>query len=366
MKNLSRLLGATALVAGAMFLPDVAVTASACTRVTFEGDSGIVITGRSLDWRNTIPTNLYVFPRGLHRQSYDVPDKSISWTSAYGSVCAVGYDSGVTEGLNEKGLAVNLLYLPGTVYAPKGDTRPYMSTSLWAAYVLDNFATTAEAVAQLRLDSFQINAPSIPGGGETTLHMAISDATGNNAIIEYVDGKLEIHEGHQYQVLTNAPPYDQQVAISNYWEAVGGMHMLPGTNRSQDRFARATFYLGALPKDASHKVALGGVAGIIANCSVPTGISVPDQPEISTTQWRSISDQNECVYYFHVINAPGTMWVKLHEFDLYPGAPVMRLDVFNAKKELVGNVIKDFRQSKDIEPMYRMNAEIAARLLGAE
>lgn len=366
MKNLSRLLGATVLVAAAMFLPEVTETASACTRVTFVGDSGIVITGRSLDWRTPIPTNIYVFPRGLQRASYNVPGKSINWTSAYGSVCAVGYDCGVTEGLNEKGLAVNLLYLPGTSYASEGDTRPFMSTSLWAAYVLDNFATTSEAVAQLSLDRFQINAPSMPGGSATTLHMAISDVTGNSAIVEYVDGKLQIREGHQYQVLTNAPPYDQQVAISDYWKTVGGMHMLPGTNRSQDRFTRATFYLGALPKNSSHKVALGGVAGIIANCSVPTGISVPDQPEISTTQWRSISDQNECVYYFHVINSPGTFWVKLHEFDLYPGAPVMRLDVFNARKDLVGNVISDFRQTKDFTPMYEMTPEVAARLMATE
>lgn len=62
MKNLSKLLGVTALVAGAMFMPGMTDTASACTRVTFVGDSGIVITGRSLDWRTTIPTNVYVFP----------------------------------------------------------------------------------------------------------------------------------------------------------------------------------------------------------------------------------------------------------------------------------------------------------------
>lgn len=340
----------------------VAPEAEGCTRVTFVGDSGLVITGRSLDWKNKIPTNVYVFPRGLHRVSHNT-DQSIDWTSAYASVCAVGYDCGVTEGMNEKGVVVNLLYLPGTSYAAKGDKRPFMSTALWASYVLDNFATVSEAVAQLRLDKFQINAPAMPGGAETTLHMAISDATGNNAIIEYVDGKLQIHEGHQYQVLTNAPPYDEQLSIARYWQAVGGLNMLPGTSRSQDRFARATFYLEALPKNSPHDVALGGVTGIIANCSVPTGISVPDQPEISTTQWRSVADQTECVYYFHVINAPGTFWVNLRDFDIYAGAPVMRLDVFKTQKPLVGNVIRDFKRAKDIEPMYEMTPELASKLM---
>ena len=139
--------------------------AEACTRVTYIGENA-VITGRTLDWRTPIPTNLYVYPRGVTRRSYDT-DRSITWTSKYGSVVSVGYDVGVNEGMNEMGLVCNLLYLPGTFYASDDDPRPYMSTALWAAYVLDNFATTHEAVEALSADSFQINAPKMPGGSAT-------------------------------------------------------------------------------------------------------------------------------------------------------------------------------------------------------
>lgn len=339
-----------------MILPAGIQQARGCTRVTYVGDSAVV-TGRTLDWRTPIPTNLYVYPRGVEKKSYDT-DQSISWTSRYGSVVSVGYDVGVNEGMNEMGLVCNLLYLPGTFYAGKDDTRPYMSTALWAAYVLDNFATTSEAVEQLKLDRFQINAPAMPGGTATTLHMAISDASGNSAIIEYIDGKLEIHEGTQYQVLTNAPPYSRQLAVYDYWKNVGGLHMLPGTNRSEDRFARASFYVGVLPKDASHQTALAGVFGIIGNCAVPTGISFPDQPEISTTQWRSVSDQTEKVYYFKQTETPAILWIDLKDFDLYPGAPIMKLDIINARKVLVGNVIKDMKRSKGFSPMYQLTDEI--------
>lgn len=330
----------------------------ACTRVTYIGENA-VITGRTLDWRTPIPTNLYVYPRGVTRRSYDT-DRSITWTSKYGSVVSVGYDVGVNEGMNEMGLVCNLLYLPGTFYASDDDPRPYMSTALWAAYVLDNFATTHEAVEALSADSFQINAPKMPGGSATTLHMAISDDTGNSAIVEYVDGKISIHEGKEYQVLTNAPPYDQQLAIADYWKAVGGMNMLPGTNRSQDRFARASFYVGILPKDADHRTALAGVFGIIGNCAVPTGISVPENPEISTTQWRSVSDQKERVYYFKQTETPAIFWIDLKEFMLRPGAPVMKLDLIgNPDKVYEGNVIRDMKQSKGFIPMYQLTDEIA-------
>jgi choloylglycine hydrolase len=348
-----------ATVAGAAILLGMPSRAEACTRVTYVGDSA-VITGRTLDWRTPIPTNLYVYPRGLQKQSYNT-GQSITWTSKYGSVVAVGYDVGVSEGMNEMGLVCNLLYMPGSVYAPANDPRPFMSTSLWAAYVLDNFATTSEALQQLMLEDFQINAPAMPGGSATTLHLAISDATGYSAIVEYVDGKMQVHAGAQYQVLTNAPAYAEQLAVYDYWKAVGGMNMLPGTNRSQDRFTRASFYVGLLPRDASHKTALTGVFGVIGNCAVPSGISLPDQPEISTTQWRSVSDQTERVYYFKLTDSPATVWIDLKEFDLYAGAPILKLDLIGSNKVLVGNVIKDMKQSKGFSPMYQMTAEIAQR-----
>ena len=40
-----------------------------------------------------------------------------------------------------------------------------------------------------------------------------------SAIFEYVHGKLVIHHGKEYQVMTNSPIYDQQIAINEYWKA---------------------------------------------------------------------------------------------------------------------------------------------------
>lgn len=52
---------------------------------------------------------------------------------------------------------------------------------------------STEAVAELGKDRFYIDAPGIcQRGVPPTLHMAISDATGNNAIVEYIDGALSI------------------------------------------------------------------------------------------------------------------------------------------------------------------------------
>ena len=84
-------------------------------------------------------------------------------------------------------------------------------------------------------------------GPESTLHLAITDETGNTAILEYLDGKLNIHEGKEYRVMTNSPRYEEQLA-NRYWEEIGGLVMLPGTNRASDRFVRASFYIKQSPK----------------------------------------------------------------------------------------------------------------------
>ena len=57
--------------------------------------------------------------------------------------------------------------------------------------MLDNFATVDEAVVELSKEKFRIDAPDLPNGVQSRLHLAISDSSGDSAIFEYRDGKLE-------------------------------------------------------------------------------------------------------------------------------------------------------------------------------
>lgn len=42
--------------------------ASACSRILYVGNDDLRIVGRSLDWKTPIPTNLYVYPRGIMKK----------------------------------------------------------------------------------------------------------------------------------------------------------------------------------------------------------------------------------------------------------------------------------------------------------
>lgn len=304
--------------------------AEACTRVVYLGPDGMIVTGRTMDWKEDLRTNLYLFPRGMKRSGAD-SGNTVHWTSKYGSVIAAGYDIGTADGMNEKGLVANLLYLTESSYIRPNDTRPVMGISVWTQYVLDNFATVDEAVAELRKETFRIDAPDMPNGAKSTMHLAISDATGNSAIFEYINGNLEIHVGRQNQVMTNSPTYQQQITLNNYWKQIGGLVMLPGTNRASDRFVRASFYIDAIPLTSDWHMAVAGVFSVMRNVSVPLGISIPDQPNISSTRWRSVSDQKNRVYYFESTITPNVFWISLDKLDFSEKAPVRKLNLTNGE-----------------------------------
>jgi penicillin V acylase-like amidase (Ntn superfamily) len=362
MKCCSSKLLALALSAVVSVAP-VIDTGVACTRTLYVGDDGTVLTGRNMDWWEDVASNLYVFPAGMQRDGAAGP-RSIKWTSKYGSVVVAGYEAGTADGMNEKGLVANLLYLTESDYGQPDDERPFLNTVAWPQYVLDNYATVAEAVNALSKEPFTLLAPSLPNGDVALIHLSISDATGDSAIFEYIKGKLTIHHGKQYKVMTNSPIYDEQLALEKYWKGIGGLTFLPGTDRGSDRYVRASFLLGAIPRQVDENFiksvpqqsfayqAVASVLSVQRAVSVPLGIKTPAEPNIASTLWRTVSDQTNLVYYFDSATRPNTFWVSLAKLDLKPGAHVKKLTIQNG--EVFSGEVSD--QFEDAEPFKFLEA----------
>ena len=185
-----------------------------------------MITARSMDWKSDIGTNLWIFPRGMKRSGEAGPN-SLQWTSRYGSIIASGYDISTTDGMNEVGLVANVLWLVESSYPKYDGKRPGLSIAAWAQYVLDNFATVQETVNALAKEPFTIVTDDVPGENRlATVHLSLSDSSGDSAIIEYINGKQVIHHSRDYQVMTNSPIFDEQLALNEYWKQIGGTVML--------------------------------------------------------------------------------------------------------------------------------------------
>lgn len=344
-KPLSAMLTAVTLLSAPVLLPDVAY---ACTRLVYHGADHQIVTARSMDWKTSIDTNLWIFPKGMKR-SGEAGENSLQWTSRYGSVIASAYDIATTDGLNEAGLSASVLWLVESEYPTRDQTKPGLTIAAWAQYILDNFATVSEAVAVLEQEPFTLITDNLPGEERlATLHLAISDARGDSAIVEYIEGKQRIHHGSQYQVMTNSPVYDKQLAMNEYWEQIGGTVMLPGTNRASDRFARAHFYVNAIPKTPNQRETIASVFSVIRNVSVPYGITTPDQPNISSTRWRTVADQKRLHYFFESALTPNTFWVDLSKFDLSAKTgKVLKLALGPDQKNIFSGLVNaEFKESQ--------------------
>ena len=323
---------------------------NACTRAVYLGPDQMVITGRTMDWKEDLKSNIYLFPRGMKRAGAN-SGNTIHWTSKYGSVITAGYDIGTSDGMNEKGLVANILYLTESSYDRPNDNRPVMGISIWTQYVLDNFATVNEAVVELRKELFRIDAPDMPNGSKSRLHLAISDPTGNSAIFEYINGNLIIHEGRECQIMTNSPTYEQQITLNNYWKQIGGLTMLPGTNRAADRFVRASFYINAIPQTSNQREAVAGVFSVMRNVSVPLGISTPDEPNIASTRWRTVSDQKNKVYFFESTMTPNVFWINFADLDFSSTGSVKKLNLANGEI-YAGNAASKFVNSNPFKFLF--------------
>ncbi|MFJ5335400.1 linear amide C-N hydrolase [Pectobacterium sp. CHL-2024] len=321
----------------------------ACTRFVYKDvqNPDYPITARSMDWAEDTETNLWIFPRELKRSGAAGPH-SLEWTSKYGSVIASAFDSNpnmasTTDGVNEKGLAANVLWLAESEYPKAAPTakKPGLSIAAWAQYVLDNFATVDEAVKALQEEKFTLVTKDLPHQKrKATLHLSLSDSSGDSAIIEYIDGKQVIHHNKDYQVMTNSPTFDQQLTLNAYWDQIGGNVMLPGTNRAADRFVRASFYVNNVApnklipgvaeksKIEKDKADLAAAFSIIRNASVPYGYSLPDMPNIASTRWRTVVDHKSLQYFFESAVSPNIFWVDLKKIDFSPrGNNASKLDL---------------------------------------
>lgn len=341
------LAGAFAGIALSFYAP----SAEACSRILYEGSDSLFVVARSLDWKTPIPTNLYVYPRGIEKVSSNLPG-AIKWTSRYGAVYAVGYDGGVTEGMNEKGLVINGLFCKGTVYDnAETSTRPPMSMSMFIAWLLDNNATVDEVAAVLRQHNFSLSGATFDEGTVSALHWGVTDASGKSIIFEFDHGNINIYEMGDYLAMTNDPNWPQMTAIIDYWNKKGGRNTLPGTVSSPDRAVRGDYFAHHVKKTSDADLGVSIARSILVNSCVPYTYEIETEPNVSSTQWRSYADIRDLRYYFDIVTNPGYYYINLEKCNLEKGSKIMKLDTAK-HTQIIGEANKYLDKSPGFTPMY--------------
>ncbi len=352
-----------ATVAGVAVLPRTPAGACSLAFVNDNKIAKIVVRSMDLPLHQPERPRLVVFPRGMKRDCArsvlpgvegkveGLGKNPLHWTSKRGSVVMTGFDAGVSDGINECGLSAHLLTLVAVEHEPK-DNRPELSDGLWVQYVLDNFRTVKEVVQAHQEGTFRLVAVTSPALGlEATLgsHLAVEDPTGDSAIVEYVAGKLVIHHGPQYTVMTNDPPLDEMLQRMKKYKAFGGTQALPGESmEGESRFARLAAYQKLLPEPANSAEAMAAAMSLIRIAQIPFRDPEKDkqsEPEAlwrgCQTTWVSAADLTHKVYYMSSPLVLNLGWVELENLNFGVGAPVLFVDPHDPKQS--GDLVKRLR-----------------------
>jgi len=301
-------------------------TARACTGITLKAHDGSIIQGRTMEWGAfDLHSQVMVTPRGLTLQSLTPDGKTgLKWKSKYGVVGLNGFHLPVyADGMNEKGLVVSALYLPGfanyQVYDPKqsGKSLGSQDVGMW---LLTNFAT----VDEVRAGMPKVRVVPVPlkelGGISAPLHYLVSDATGKTIVIEYTKGERHIYD-NPVGVLTNSPEFPWHLTnLSNYvglqpesWKPIKvgdlevkplgvgtGMLGLPGDFSPPSRFVRAVALRNTVRPLANGEDAVMEALRILNNFDIPLGaVDAPGKDIIGSTIWTSTMDAKALRYYYH-------------------------------------------------------------------
>jgi choloylglycine hydrolase len=317
--------------------------AAACTGIRLTAKDGTTVYARTLELGGDLNSNIIVVPRG-YAYVGDTPmgTPGLRWTTKYAFVGpnAEGLPF-VCDGMNEKGLAVGNFLFPGSAGYQKIDaTNAASAVASYqvAVYLLSTCATVKDAAAAVENVRVGLVDQGLPAP-LLQLHYAVHDAAGHSAVIEYVGGRLHVHN-NPLGVVTNSPSFDwHQTNLRNYihlspdnarpiveagetltgFGQGTGMWGLPGDFTPPSRFVRAVaFTQNATPSDTAGQC-VQQAFHILNQFDLPRGaIRAKDNGKtaVEFTNWTTAADMKNLRYYFNTYKSRVIRMVDLNQMNL--------------------------------------------------
>ena len=174
------------------------------------------------------------------------------WTSKYGSVTFNQYGREFPNGgINEKGLAIEVMVLNETRYPSVFSFLPKINELQWIQLQLDSYSSVQEVIDHV--DDLRISKVM------AKVHYLVCEASGKCATIEWLDGYAIVHTGDNLPVpvLTNNTYEDSSERLKSF-EGFGGKLPLPtGSLKSLDRFVNTAANVKYFRADHGAPVAQG-------------------------------------------------------------------------------------------------------------
>jgi len=307
------------------------------------------ISGRTMDLGLDGGWVLSTVPRGLQRtQAANVPasGEAVNWTVRYGNVAFTAPKGGfpgidmVGEAMNEKGLSCGALALVPTVMPPASTTKPNLHTYYVCQYVVDSFASVAEA----RKGLAQLNLWGHGYEGHDYVHWVLRDATGVSLVLESPQGTVEEFvdandDQSGFGIMTNEPGFAYHLANVKHLQWKRGLIRqavsVPGGFYPEERYMRAYMVKSAMPPPASLQEAVAQAVGTLNTITVPmgsqygtdSGKTSGELGESDHSLWGVIRDHAAPAVYWRSALNPSLQRLRLQDADLAEGATPRTISV---------------------------------------
>lgn len=335
--------------------------AHACTALMITDTKGNAYSAKTMEYAVPLPFAMSYVPAGTKVVSVAPGNKpGLSFETKY-PVLGVGANVGVGSGLNmlaeaanDQGLSVSSNEMPGS-QSPTGagsDAAKAVASTDLALYLLGNFKSVAEVKSALVDGSVSVWLPEIPlmGNLVAPLHYILFDKTGAGIVIEYLDGKQNIHD-NPVGVVTNAPDFpwhlknlNNYAQLSNVDKNTGqfgqlkvgapdsgnALDNLPSSQISAGRFVKAAYYTQFVRKADSPEDAVITLGHIINNFDRPYDLSIDKgysaeggtagttSSEVTLFTW--MNDKSRNLYFLRTIDA-----LNFAKFEIDKLAPIKKV-----------------------------------------
>ncbi len=309
-----------------------------CTGLQLKADDGSIVFARTMEFGIDINSEVIVIPRNHALKAHC--DNGHEWQSKYAVVGANAEGLPlIADGVNEKGLAGGLFYFAkyaGYQAVDKGESA--LTSVDLATWMLTQYASVAEvkeAVQKIKVS----DAIFKKWGFTLPVHYIFNDPTGACLVIEYIDGKINLHD-NKLGVFANTPDFNWHLTnCSNYinlrpkdYDPIelsgnevhgtghgSGFLGMPGDFTPASRFIRvAAFKHTSAPTKDAHDTMLQAFH-ILNNFDIPFGAVRAETDGViytSSTLWTSAQDCTHQRYYFHTYDNRRIRFVDLNQCDL--------------------------------------------------
>ncbi|WP_297899371.1 choloylglycine hydrolase family protein [Methanobrevibacter sp.] len=224
-----------------------------------------------------------------------------------------------TDGINEHGLAMAELYLPGEASYNKKEIKGKNNLAPWEFlnWVLGNYKSIKDLEKDLK--NIRLIDKEVPILNKSIpLHYIFADKTGKVVVIEPTGGELKFKE-NPVGVMTNTPNLEwhtqnlrnylgiqpKQFSSKKYGEFTAtpfsqgtGTSHLPGSFTPADRFVRAAFFKEYINKAKNEEEGVTNIWQILSTVRIPKGIVIEDSEGEDFTQYLAAMCLENRSFYF--------------------------------------------------------------------